>query len=749
MSTAADTFVEMRTPNAPTDWAAVFWQNECAAFYGNPSVTPGDFALGVDSSAKGKGKERQADLDVPAPPPPGDGVTGTTGVDEDMGEDWKEYNPPAALTSAPNVTDDVLLGILRASIENIKSGIEEEKQLQAREAEREMEPEEESREDDAAENVPAIEGPVIPEPNPTDVIPVKVTRDNEAESSPSAIPGNGEGSSTSAGPPKTHRKSRRIMERILSRFGDKEGSSSSSKGLFKVGSNASKSSIDASSSSDRTKAAKTQPLLVECVSCLDEFPPKQTIELPCHNYCISCFLRLVKSASEHEQHWPPKCCLNEVPQRVVLRHVPRDLGRAYTTRLAEWALPVGERLYCHRGDCGLWIPPYHADPARRTARCAAGHRICTLCRGAQHAADDECPEDRDLALTHNLAEDEGWQHCGRCNALVEHSEACQHITCRCGHQFCYVCGLRWLSCECTVAQLMERKDAAAQRRQAREQREQQADAELRDALRQIDEFEREEARKAELLRAEAARLEEDRAQRQLEERVKQESLRRHEADVKFAALRTALDAVHDLQEVMVRFQHDKECELDARGAEEAAAELAGRNRAELAAVAEAGRKKKAAKEKGLAAEHAARAREEKAAEDAYKGQLDRYFATKPDGEQRAAQLMREFRRRMDVGWLAWSKWRDDAAARHKHEVDMDVTIRKELMAEFELRHADCMLEARTAMQRRQAAEVRWTTLIIAERVRMLAEMKTMELEDGGETFYSMSEGEGEGEKGSS
>lgn len=34
-------------------------------------------------------------------------------------------------------------------------------------------------------------------------------------------------------------------------------------------------------------------------------------------------------------------------------------------------------------------------------------------------------------------------HCPRCNVIVELESGCNHITCRCKHEFCYVCGLDW------------------------------------------------------------------------------------------------------------------------------------------------------------------------------------------------------------------------------------------------------------------------------------------------------------------
>lgn len=38
--------------------------------------------------------------------------------------------------------------------------------------------------------------------------------------------------------------------------------------------------------------------------------------------------------------------------------------------------------------------------------------------------------------------------CGRCKVWVEKQTGCNHITCRCGHQFCYICGKDWLLGQC-------------------------------------------------------------------------------------------------------------------------------------------------------------------------------------------------------------------------------------------------------------------------------------------------------------
>jgi len=43
-----------------------------------------------------------------------------------------------------------------------------------------------------------------------------------------------------------------------------------------------------------------------------------------------------------------------------------------------------------------------------------------------------------------------WMRCFQCGHVVEKKTGCNHITCMCGSQFCYICGSQWGQCKCQV-----------------------------------------------------------------------------------------------------------------------------------------------------------------------------------------------------------------------------------------------------------------------------------------------------------
>ena len=75
----------------------------------------------------------------------------------------------------------------------------------------------------------------------------------------------------------------------------------------------------------------------ECTSCLEQVQWSRTVRLQCkHHYCGPCFVQLIEVAMRTESMFPPKCCLREVPHRLVLKQLSFRGKMDYSRREREY-----------------------------------------------------------------------------------------------------------------------------------------------------------------------------------------------------------------------------------------------------------------------------------------------------------------------------------------------------------------------------------------------------------------------------
>jgi len=78
-----------------------------------------------------------------------------------------------------------------------------------------------------------------------------------------------------------------------------------------------------------------------------------------------------------------------------------------------------------------------------------GTGICTGCKEQAHPG-EKCGEGRAMAAFVLLMEEMRWRACPNCKVIVEKTEGCVHMVCRCRQEFCYACGVAWRprTCSC-------------------------------------------------------------------------------------------------------------------------------------------------------------------------------------------------------------------------------------------------------------------------------------------------------------
>ena len=120
------------------------------------------------------------------------------------------------------------------------------------------------------------------------------------------------------------------------------------------------------------------------------------------------------------------------------------------------------RLYCANKPCGEYLhrQNYHVLDDISCAKCdRCNTYTCTYCKNSIHeketcqlCANNEWPHaimEHECVLSEtdrqfkDAVKENGYQECYTCGSTVELSEACNHMTCACGCEFCYVCGKPW------------------------------------------------------------------------------------------------------------------------------------------------------------------------------------------------------------------------------------------------------------------------------------------------------------------
>ncbi|KAF2422425.1 hypothetical protein EJ08DRAFT_571527, partial [Tothia fuscella] len=203
-----------------------------------------------------------------------------------------------------------------------------------------------------------------------------------------------------------------------------------------------------------------------CVVCQNRKPSDEIVVLDCgkddHAYCHDCLRDLFESSMTDAELFPPRCCRKAIPTQKIGHLFTSDFRQRFMARKAK--LTSSNPLYCSSKVCSKFIGLEKVS--NKNATCPDCKSItCTLCKGTAHSS-LSCPIDPDTQQVEELGKQEGWKTCPGCSNLIGHRFGCWHMTCRCGHQFCYLCTKKWKSCTCAHfdgPRLLERAEFQARR----------------------------------------------------------------------------------------------------------------------------------------------------------------------------------------------------------------------------------------------------------------------------------------------
>ncbi|CAG8931546.1 unnamed protein product [Penicillium salamii] len=182
--------------------------------------------------------------------------------------------------------------------------------------------------------------------------------------------------------------------------------------------------------------------LNSCTSCMEDVLGRDMVWSACdHPYCAKCALYMLEESFKKGIIFPPRCC-----DGFLLFETKKHL---FTTEIwARFELETTKSndpspLYCYDPRCSAYIPPQHRGACQNCTK-----KTCVKCIRAKHRGPcDLRGTDQDRQLK-ELALENSWRRCEGCGHMVELKFGCNHMTCVCGHEFCYKCGWEWKTCGC-------------------------------------------------------------------------------------------------------------------------------------------------------------------------------------------------------------------------------------------------------------------------------------------------------------
>ncbi|KAI5569735.1 hypothetical protein BDE02_12G097000 [Populus trichocarpa] len=209
------------------------------------------------------------------------------------------------------------------------------------------------------------------------------------------------------------------------------------------------------------------------ICCEDKISPMMITMKCSHKFCSHCMRTYVDGKVQSSQvpiRCPQSGCKYCISINECRTFLPLISYGSLEKALAEADILHSDRIYCPYPNCSVLLDPRECLSARASSssqsdntciECPVCQRfICVECSVPWHSS-MSCEEFQNLPLEerdatditlHRLAQNKRWRRCQQCRRMIELSQGCYHMTCWCGHEFCYSCGAeyrdRQQTCQC-------------------------------------------------------------------------------------------------------------------------------------------------------------------------------------------------------------------------------------------------------------------------------------------------------------
>ncbi|CAN0130475.1 unnamed protein product [Discosporangium mesarthrocarpum] len=171
-----------------------------------------------------------------------------------------------------------------------------------------------------------------------------------------------------------------------------------------------------------------------------------------HGQCEDCLRQMFVLSLTDTSLLPPKCCRLPIDLNYAAKLLDSEQHRRFLFLMRE--ITTLNKFYCPQPSCSSFLDMDQLEVGTEGSQMypcpLCGTRLCLSCRTLEHA-EMTCEEVQrrmgpDEVL--EIAEKNGWRQCTRCHHMIELHSGCNHITCICKHEFCYLCAETWKTCTC-------------------------------------------------------------------------------------------------------------------------------------------------------------------------------------------------------------------------------------------------------------------------------------------------------------
>ncbi|EOA29317.1 hypothetical protein CARUB_v10025598mg, partial [Capsella rubella] len=170
-----------------------------------------------------------------------------------------------------------------------------------------------------------------------------------------------------------------------------------------------------------------------------------------HMFCSECVKNHieVRLAEGYMMTCPQYKCKTKLVYNDCVNILTPKVKEMWEQRNIEESIPVTDRVYCPNPTCSALMSVTNFSQLNEVKQCCVkcGEFFCVNCKVPWHS-DLSChgykklhpnPTENDKKLQ-NLADCKRWRQCSKCKQMIERSDGCFFLLCRCGHKFCYQCG---------------------------------------------------------------------------------------------------------------------------------------------------------------------------------------------------------------------------------------------------------------------------------------------------------------------